>query len=337
MNITEFIQNIPKCELHLHIEGTLEPELMFKLAERNKIKLKYKSVDEVRDAYQFTDLQSFLDIYYGGTDVLLYEQDFYDLTFAYLQKVAQQNVRHAEIFFDPQTHAQRGIEFATVINGIHNALEDGKKQLGISSYLIMSFLRDLSADDAMEILEQSLPFKNWIKTVGLDSAEQNNPPSKFTEVFAKAREHGFLTVAHAGEEGPVPYIWEALDLLKVSRIDHGNTCLDDSVLVERLSKEQMPLTMCPLSNLKLKGITDMKQHPVKTLLEKNIYATINSDDPAYFGGYINENFIAVQQAFDFTKQDIKQLAQNSIVATFLPQDEKDVLLNELEEFTELHS
>ncbi len=251
MNINEFIQNIPKCELHLHIEGTLEPELMFEIAARNNIKLKYKSVDEVRSAYQFEDLQSFLDLYYAGTNVLLYEQDFYDLTYAYLQKVAQQNVRHVEIFFDPQTHTERGIEFATVINGIHKALEDGKKQLGISSYLIMSFLRDMSADAAMETLEQALPFKDWITAVGLDSVERNNPPSKFTEVFAKARGLGLLTVAHAGEEGPAEYIWEALDLLKVSRIDHGNRCLDDDKLVERLSKEQMPLTMCPLSNLKL--------------------------------------------------------------------------------------
>jgi len=284
----DFISNIPKAELHLHIEGTFEPELMFAIAQRNNIDLKYKSIAELKSAYDFSNLQDFLDIYYQGASVLITEQDFYDMTWAYLEKVYKQNVIHVEIFFDPQTHTDRGIEFATVINGIYKALEDAQNKLNISSKLILCFLRHLDEKAAFETLEQALPYKDKITAVGLDSSELGHPPSKFIKVFAKAREAGFLTVAHAGEEGPAEYIWEALNLLKVSRIDHGNNAMQDQKLLDRLITEQMPLTICPLSNLKLKVVDDLKKHPLKAMLDKNMLVTINSDDPAYFGGYLNE-------------------------------------------------
>ena len=284
MNTTtlkNFIKTIPKAELHLHIEGTFEPELMFKIAKRNNLKIKYKSVEELKKAYNFNNLQEFLDIYYEGAKVLIEEQDFYDMTWAYLKKVHLQNVTHTEIFFDPQTHTDRKIKFGTVIEGIHKALEDGQKKLGITSKLIMCFLRHLDEETAVKTLKEALNYKDWITAVGLDSSEVGNPPSKFQNVFEQARNEGFLTVAHAGEEGPAEYIWEALNLLKVSRIDHGNHCLDDEKLVKELVNRKIPLTVCPLSNLKLKVVKDLKNHPLKAMLDKGLLVTINSDDPAY--------------------------------------------------------
>jgi adenosine deaminase len=313
MNATlrSILQQMPKAELHIHIEGSLEPELMFKIAERNDIALRFASVEEVRRAYNFRDLQSFLDIYYEGARVLLHEQDFYDLTWAYLQRVSAQNVRHTEIFFDPQTHTDRGIPFETVVTGIRRALIDAEPRLGISSEMIMCFLRHLSAEEAMETLLRSLPFKEWIVGVGLDSSEVGNPPEKFKAVFDKAREHGFLTVAHAGEEGPPEYIWEALELLKVSRIDHGVRCVEDPRLVEKLREEQVPLTVCPLSNVELRVFGSIHEHNLKQMLDLGLCVTVNSDDPAYFGGYIAENFRAVQEGLHLNQEDIYKLVKNS--------------------------
>jgi len=327
-----FIHNLPKAELHLHIEGTLEPELLFKLAERNKVALPYKSIEEAHKAYNFQDLQSFLNIYYAASNVLLTELDFYDLTWAYLQKAKEQNIRRAEIFFDPQTHTERGIAFATVITGISKALKDAEKLLGISTGLILCFLRDLSEESAMKTLEQAIPYRDLLVGVGLDSAEQNNPPRKFAKVFDKARSLGLLTVAHAGEEGPPEYICEALDLLKVSRIDHGVRCLEDDELVARLRDEQIPLTVCPLSNIKLHVFEKMEQHPIKKMLEKGLCATMNSDDPAYFGGYVNENFLDVTQALHLNQDQIVQLAKNSFTASFLREDQKDKFIREIDDY-----
>ncbi len=320
--IEDFISGIPKAELHVHIEGTFEPELMFEIAKRNNLKLKYDSVEELKSAYQFNNLQEFLDIYYSGANVLLKEQDFYDLTWAYLLKIHDQNVKHTEVFFDPQTHTSRGVPFKTVISGIHRALEDGHKKLGISFRLIMSFLRHLSEESAFETLKESLPFKSLITAVGLDSSEKGHPPSKFERVFAEARKEGFLTVAHAGEEGPPEYVWEALNLLKVSRIDHGNRSLEDQDLVDELRERKMPLTVCPLSNLKLKVVSDMTKHPLAEMLEKGLIVTVNSDDPAYFGGYINENFLAVAEALALKEIDVIRLVKNSFQASFLSVQEK---------------
>jgi len=325
----DLIQRIPKAELHLHIEGTLEPEMMMTLANRNQIELPYASVDEIRDAYNFSDLQSFLDIYYAGAQVLREKQDFYELTWAYLKRAAQDNVRHVEIFFDPQTHTERDIDFATVVDGIDSALQDGRSELGITFRLIMCFLRHLSAGDAMTTLEEALPFKNKIHAVGLDSAELGHPPSKFVTVFDRARNEGFLTVAHAGEEGPSAYIWEALDLLKVARIDHGVRCLDDPALVERLVDEQIPLTVCPLSNVKLRVFDTLEQHNLKLLLQHGLCATINSDDPAYFGGYIVENYRRTQQALNLSDTDIHALTKNAFIASFLTDDDKQRHIAEL--------
>ena len=324
-----FIQGMPKVELHIHIEGSLEPELMFTLAERNGVVLRFKSVEEVRRAYQFTDLQSFLDIYYEGASVLLKEEDFYDMTWAYLEKVSSQNVRHSEIFFDPQTHTDRGVSFETVIRGIRRAQEDAEQQLKITSKLIMCFLRHLSARAAMQTLAQALPYREWIIGVGLDSSEVGNPPSKFTEVFDKARSEGFLTVAHAGEEGPPEYVWQALDLLHVKRIDHGVRSEGDPKLVDRLVREQIPLTVCPLSNIKLRGFETMADHNLKRLLDLGLCVTVNSDDPAYFGGYMTENFLAVQHALGLDKEDLQRLAQNAVQASFISQQERRRLLDEL--------
>lgn len=323
MDLTDLIQRMPKAELHLHIEGTLEPELMMQLAERNGVELPYSGVGEIREAYNFSNLQSFLDIYYAGAQVLRERQDFCDLTWAYLERAHKDNVRHVEIFFDPQTHTERDIDFATVLDGIHSALADGESRLGITSRLIMCFLRHLSADEAMATLEDALPFKDRIDAVGLDSSEIGHPPSKFAAVFDRARREGFLTVAHAGEEGPPEYIWEALDLLKVERIDHGVRCLEDPVLVERLAKEKIPLTVCPLSNVKLRVFDTLEQHNLKELLEKGLRVTINSDDPAYFGGYIGENYRLTQQALDLDADDIRSLAKNSFAASFLSDAEKE--------------
>ena len=330
------IRDLPKAELHIHIEGSLEPELMFELAARNDVKLPFASVEEVRRAYQFTDLQSFLDIYYEGARVLLEEQDFYDMTWAYLQKAHSQNVRHCEIFFDPQTHTDRGVAFATVINGIHRALTDGEQRLGISSGLILCFLRHLSAEAAMQTLEEALAFKPWIIAVGLDSSELGHPPEKFARVFDKAREYGFLTVAHAGEEGPPEYIWQALDVLKVSRIDHGVRCVEDPKLVRRLAEQQVALTVCPLSNVKLRVFDSIEQHNLKQLLDLGLCATVNSDDPAYFGGYLVENFLASQRALQLERDDICRLVRHSFEATFLPQERKQQLLDELQHCISAH-
>ena len=324
--IENFISGLPKAELHLHIEGTLEPELMFEIAERNNIKLKYNSVEVLKSAYNFNNLQEFLDIYYNGANVLIEEQDFYDLTWTYLQKIHSQNVLHTEIFFDPQTHTSRGISFDKVISGIHRALEDGRKKLGISNRLILSFLRHLSEESAFQTLAEALPYKTWITAVGLDSSEKGHPPTKFERVFANAKAEGFLTVAHAGEEGPPEYVWEALNLLSVSRIDHGNRSLEDQLLVTELVKRKMPLTICPLSNLKLKLVCDMTQHPLSKMLEKGMMATVNSDDPAYFGGYMNENYQAVAEALKLTKEQIVHLAKNSFAASFLDEETKNEMI-----------
>jgi len=336
-NLTEFIHALPKAELHLHIEGTLEPELMFELARRNNLPLRWSTIDELRRAYQFHNLQSFLDIYYEGAQVLLYEQDFYDLTWAYLDRVAKQNVCHVEIFFDPQTHTDRDVGFDTVIQGIHRALRDGQALLGISARLIMCFLRHLSADAAMRTLEQALPYKSWITAVGLDSSEAGHPPEKFVDVFDRARREGFLTVAHAGEEGPPEYIWQALDLLKVSRIDHGVRCPEDARLVERLSNEQVPLTVCPLSNVKLRVFESLDRHNLKRLLDEGLCATINSDDPAYFGGYIEENFLETQRALGLSLEDIHTLAKNAFNASFLDPREKDQYLHKVDRIVATYS
>jgi adenine deaminase len=331
-DIEQFIREIPKAELHLHIEGSLEPELMFEIARRNKIQLPYADVEAVCQAYQFHNLQSFLDIYYAGAKVLQHEQDFYDLTWAYFQRVAAENVRHAEIFFDPQTHTDRGIPFDTVVQGIHRALLDAQSKLAVSSNLILCFLRHLSADSAMKTLEEALPYKDWIIAVGLDSSEMNHPPKDFQTVFDRAHSEGFLTVAHAGEEGPPEYIWEALDLLKVSRIDHGVRCSEDSKLVARLVAEKMPLTVCPLSNIKLCVFKTMAEHNLKTLLEMGLCVTVNSDDPAYFGGYVTENYLATQKALNLTSEEIVRLVKNSFEASFVSETEKQRLNTELDQF-----
>jgi adenosine deaminase len=285
---------------------------MFEIAQRNKVEIPYQSVEEVKKAYQFSCLQDFLDIYYAGASVLLYEKDFYDLTMAYFKHCAEENVVHTEIMFDPQTHTKRGISFGTVINGIQKAREDAQEKYGISSLLIMSYLRHLSEEDAFETLEQSLPYKHLIKAVGLDSSEKGNPPSKFQKVFEASVKEGYVPVAHAGEEGPAEYIWEALDLLKISRIDHGNNCLTDEVLVKKLVDEKIALTVCPLSNLELKVVDDLKDHPLKKMLNLGLKATVNSDDPAYFGGYMNANFLQTAEALDLTQEEIKTLVKNSL-------------------------
>ncbi len=326
-----FIENIPKAELHLHIEGTFEPELIFKIAKRNSVTLKEKSVKELREKYKFNNLQQFLDIYYAGVEVLIEEKDFYDLTLAYLRKAHKQKVLHAELFFDPQTHTNRGVKYSTVINGISSAMRDAQKKWGISSKLILCFLRDLSADSAMKTLKEALKYKG-IVAVGLDSAEIGNPPSKFRQVFDYARKNGLLTVAHAGEEGSSDYIWQALKLLKVSRVDHGNHCLDDEKLVRELVKKEIPLTVCPLSNYKLKVVKSMGKHPLKRMLQKGLKVTINSDDPAYFGGYINDNYLAVQKALKLTREEIYALARNSFESSFLSDSKKKEMVGKLDEY-----
>ncbi len=332
----EFCYRLPKAELHLHIEGSLEPELMFALAQRNGIKLPYASVEQVRAAYDFGNLQDFLDIYYAGAGVLLHEQDFYDMTFAYLEKAATQGVRHAEIFFDPQTHTDRGVAFATVMDGIGRALADGQRKLGISHRLILCFLRHLSAEAAMATLEQALPYRDRIAAVGLDSSEKGHPPSKFQGVFDRARAEGFLAVAHAGEEGPPAYIHEALELLKVSRIDHGVRCVEDPELVRQLADRQIPLTVCPLSNVKLRVFQRLEEHNLKSLLEQGIKVTINSDDPAYFGGYVGENYAATATALGLDRETLGRIARNSFEASFLAPGHKQQYLAELDRFLAAH-
>ncbi len=339
--IKEFIAGLPKAELHLHIEGTFEPELMFELAERNRITLPFESVEALRKAYDFSELQDFLDIYYQGMNVLRTEQDFYDLTWAYLEKVSKQAVRHIEIFFDPQGHVERGIAFETVLNGIHSALVQGKKEFDISFGIIMCFLRHLDEEDAFKTLDSALPHKDRIIGVGLDSSEIGHPPSKFQRVFARARDEGFHVVAHAGEEGPPEYIYEALDLLKVERVDHGNTSLRDEALVQRLLREEIPLTVCPLSNTKLCVVDDIKNHPLPKMLELGLKAMINSDDPAYFGGYLNENYEAVSPLLGSTDQEKKEklllLASNSFTSAFISEAEKEQYLQEIAAYSQTDS
>jgi adenosine deaminase len=324
------IRRLPKAEMHIHLEGSFEPELMFALADRNRVALPYKTVDEVRRAYQFTDLQSFLNIYYAAARALLEEQDFYDLTWAYLQRAHAQNVRHVEPFFDPQTHTARGVAFETVLAGITRALADGQRQLGISSRLIMCFLRDLPVDTAMRTLEQALPFRDGIVGVGLDSAEAGHPPADFAAVFARARREGLRVVAHAGEEGPPEYIWQALEALQVSRIDHGVRCLEDPRLVDRLVADRVPLTVCPLSNVKLRVVETIAEHPVKRMLDRGLCVTLNSDDPAYFGGYILDNYLAVARTFALSPAELATVARNAIQATFLDGAGQRALLGELD-------
>src|SRR3954452_4922498 len=308
---------LPKAELHLHIEGTLEPELMFELADRNRVTLTYPDVDAVRRAYVFDDLQSFLDVYYAGCSMLVTEADFADLTRAYLERAAADGVRHAEIFFDPQTHTDRGIPLETVVAGITSALATGVRDLGVTSELILCFLRHLSADAAMPTLVAALPYRNHIVAVGLDSSEAGHPPAKFRAVFDRARAEGFLTVAHAGEEGPAEYVREALDLLHVRRIDHGVRCLEDPALVDRLAAEQVPLTVCPLSNVKLAVVPDLAAHPLRRMLEAGLCVTVNSDDPAYFGGYVADNYRASAAALDLSEEQLRHLARNSFQAAFV--------------------
>lgn len=329
MNQAELIRALPKAELHVHIEGTFEPELMFEIAQRNHIDIPYQSVEEIKQAYNFHNLQSFLDIYYAGANVLVNERDFYDLAWAYFKKCAEDRVVHTEIFFDPQTHTERGVAFEIVLNGLKRACVDAKEQLGISSELIMCFLRHLSEEDAFKTLEQALPYKSDIIAVGLDSSEVGHPPSKFERVFEKAREEGFLVVAHAGEEGPPEYVWEALDLLKVNRIDHGVRSEEDPALMQRLIQEKMPLTVCPLSNLKLCVVDDMKQHNIRRLLQQGVQVTVNSDDPSYFGGYMNDNFVAIQEALDLSQDELKQLAINSFEASFIADEQKQKWIEEI--------
>ena len=328
----DWLNKLPKVELHLHLEGSLEPELMFFLAQRNGIELPYKSVEEISSAYQFNNLQDFLDIYYQGAEVLQKEQDFYDLTWAYLQKCHSQNVIHVEPFFDPQTHTCRGISYETVINGISHALEDGEKKLGISYQLIMCFLRHLSESDAIETLRSAEKFIDKIHGVGLDSSEKGNPPEKFTRVFAKAIELGFKSVAHAGEEGPAEYIWGAIKELKASRIDHGVRALDDPGLVTYLVNEQIPLTVCPLSNTKLCVFDDMSKHTILQMLELGLSVCVNSDDPAYFGGYMTENFSALTASLSMTKVQARQLVKNSVSASFATNKRKSAMHTLLESY-----
>lgn len=330
--MTEFIKRIPKAELHLHIEGSLEPELMFKLAQKNGISIPYKTIDEVKQAYKFTNLQSFLDIYYAGANVLITEEDFYDLTWAYIKKCHEENIIHTEIFFDPQTHTQRGISFKTVITGIKRALDDAKVEYNITSKIIMCFLRHLSQEDAFRTLKESLCFKKDIFAVGLDSSELGNPPSKFKEVFEEAKKEGYFVVAHAGEEADASYIYEALDLLNVQRIDHGVQCIQSKELVSRLKKEQIPLTVCPNSNIELKVFQDYSEHNIKTLLDEGLNVSINSDDPAYFKGYLNQNFINLYENLDLRKDDIIKLAKNSFRGSFLKTDEKIYYIQKIDEF-----
>jgi adenine deaminase len=328
--IDTLIKRLPKCELHIHIEGSLEPELMFALARRNGVKLKYQSVDAVRQAYRFRNLQDFLDIYYQGMSVLITEQDFYDLAFAYLQRAHADNVRHVEMFFDPQGHTARGIAFATVINGLHRAIADAQRQLGVRASLIMCFLRHLDEADAERTLDAASAFKDKIVGVGLDSSETGNPPSKFKHVFRRARDAGFFLTAHAGEEGPPSYVWEALDVLGVGRIDHGNRSLQDATLVERLARERMALTVCPLSNLRLRVVEDLKAHPLRRMMEKDLVVTVNSDDPAYFGGYVNDNYRAVSAALSLGRDEIIAIVRNGFEASLMTAAEKAAGLAEIE-------
>jgi len=335
-DMTAFIRGLPKAELHIHIEGSLEPELVFALAAKHDVALPYPSVESLRRAYDFHSLQSFLDIYYAGANVLRDEDDFLEMTWEYLVRAHADGVVHTEIFFDPQTHTQRGVTFGTVMAGITRALAQGEREFGITSRLIMCFLRHLPADDAMRTLLEALPWKADIHGVGLDSSEVGHPPSKFTEVFRAAREAGFRAVAHAGEEGPPSYIREALDLLHVERIDHGVRCESDDALCLRLAAEHIPLTVCPLSNVKLGVFPNMAQHNLKRLLERGLRVTVNSDDPAYFGGYIVDNFVDAQKALGLTREDVVVIARNSFAASFLPEQAKAAWMARIDAYTQAH-
>ena len=321
-DIAKFIREVPKTELHLHIEGTLEPELMFDLAKRNGIKIPYSNVNEVKSAYNFSNLETFLHIYYEGSKVLINEQDFFDLTWSYAVKCREDNIVHTEIFFDPQAHLSRGIKFETVINGINKALLKANKEFGLTYKIIMCFLRHLDEKSAFKVLDQAIEHKDKIIAVGLDSSEKGNPPSKFKNVFKKAIKEGFLTVAHAGEEGPPEYIWEAINLLEVKRIDHGVQCLKDEKLTKELIKKQIPLTVCPLSNVKLCVFKNLKEHNLKDMLNAGLMVMVNSDDPAYFGGYLNENLVKSQAALNLSKNELKTLIINSFKSSFLSEEKK---------------
>jgi adenine deaminase len=327
--LLSWIKQLPKAELHLHIEGSFEPALMFEIAQRNHIQLPFHNVDEIREAYEFSDLQSFLDIYYAGASVLITEQDFFDLTWAYLERAAEDGVVHTEIFFDPQTHTSRGVSMATIVNGIDRALAKAQQRWGLSSQLIMCFLRHLDEANAFETLEQAKPFLHKIHGVGLDSSELGHPPEKFTKVFQASRALGLFAVAHAGEEGPPAYVWGALDCLNVVRIDHGVRSIEDSALMERLVKEQIPLTVCPLSNLKLCVVGDLADHNLAKMLKLGVNLTINSDDPAYFGGYIAENFYQAALALALSRDEIKLICANSLRASYMPQSKKKLYLERL--------
>ncbi|WP_043528492.1 adenosine deaminase [Litchfieldella xinjiangensis] len=326
----DFLRRLPKAELHLHIEGSLEPELMFQLAERNAITLPYTSVEEVKAAYEFDDLQSFLDLYYQGMAVLRTAEDFHDLAMDYFRRAHAEGVVHVEISFDPQAHLARGIELNVQMEGLGRARRRAERELGVSSALIMSFLRDRPAEEALHVLEQAAPYWETLDAVGLDSAEYGHPPSKFREVFARAKALGIPRVAHAGEEGPAAYISEALDLLEVCRIDHGVRCLEDPVLVERLRQERIPLTVCPLSNVRLKVVEHIDDHPLPKLLEAGLLLTINSDDPAYFGGGVLDNYLACARAFDWSRQTFIQMARNALNVAFMEEDRRRALLKDLE-------
>jgi adenine deaminase len=329
-SIDNLIKRLPKCELHIHIEGSLEPELMFALARRNGIRLPYPSVEALRQAYQFGNLQDFLNLYYQGMSVLITEQDFYDLAWAYLERAHADNVRHVEMFFDPQGHTSRGISFATVIDGLHRAIGDARRKLGVQASLIMCFLRHLDEADAERTLDLALPFRDRIVGVGLDSSEAGNPPSKFKHVFGRARDAGFFLSAHAGEEGPSSYVWEALDVLGVGRVDHGNRSLEDATLVGRLARDQVPLTMCPLSNLRLRVVDDLRHHPLRKLMDRGVIVTVNSDDPAYFGGYVNQNYLAVSEALGLEREDIAAIVRNGINVSLMTAPAKAEVLADVD-------
>jgi adenosine deaminase len=329
MSLLDFIKKSPKAELHLHIEGTLEPEQMFALAKRNNIHIPFKNINEAKKAYNFSNLESFLKIYYEGAKVLVKEQDFFDLTWAYALKCKEDNIVHAEIFFDPQTHTDRGISFDVVINGIYKALQKAQKEFGLSFKIIMCFLRHLDEKEGFKVLDEALAHKDKIYGVGLDSSETDNPPNKYEKLFKKAIKYGFITVAHAGEEGPPEYIWEALNLLNVKRIDHGVQCLKDEKLVEKLSENQIPLTVCPLSNIKLRVFNKLEDHSLKKMLDKKLMVMVNSDDPAYFGGYLNQNLIETQAALNLSKNEVKTLLINSFKSSFLSEEKKKEWINQI--------
>jgi len=336
MGLKTFIETMPKAELHLHIEGTLEPEMMMALARRNGVSLAYGTVDEIRQAYNFRNLQDFLDLYYAGMSVLIERQDFFDLAWAYLEKMRAQNVTHVEIFFDPQGHTERGLGFDMVLSGLVDALDKAGRDLGISSKLIMCFLRHLSEEDAFETLTLAKKAKGHIFGVGLDSSEIGHPPRKFERVFAEARKEGFACVAHCGEEGPAQNVSDSLDFLRVDRIDHGNRALDNPALVSRIADEKIALTVCPLSNLRLNVVTDMKDHPLRRMLDAGLCATVNSDDPAYFGGYLTENYLAVQAALDLNRPEIEQLGRNSYLGSFMDDKAKQAALAAYDNFISKH-